>query len=327
VGDDSKIEWTDRTWNFIHGCTKVSEGCLNCYIERTIPFRIAGMRFDKAGIGGTTGLRILEHQLTLPLRLNRSRMIFPNSLSDWLHPAVPDEIIIKAFAVMAIAQWHIFQPLSKRHARMRSLFSRPDFRQQVEDAAHALARDESTPLTRPQRRRVLANAAACTLTWPLSNVWMGASAEDDATALLRLPALCDTPAAVRWVSCEPLLGPLDILHPFLVPGLDCGCERGATVCDPTIDWVVIGGESGPPAKATELDTRPAPGLRDMDLEWVRSLIAQCRAASVPVFVKQLGEPWARRVGAKHRKGGDWDEWPAEFRVREYPHINQSERVA
>jgi protein gp37 len=195
--------------------------------------------------------------LDLPLRWKRPRRIFVNSMSDLFHPNVPDQFITDVFRTMAWAHQHVFQVLTKRPERMRRLLSGYEFQDAVTDNAHECA---DWP-------------------WPLANVWLGVSVEDQATADERIPPLLQTPAAVRWISAEPLLGPVDLERPRPGPDLDQG--HGAKICQPWliqsgIDWVVVGGESGPKA-------------RPMHPDWARSLRDQCAAAGVPFLFKQWGE--------------------------------------
>jgi protein gp37 len=254
MADKSSIEWTDATWNPVTGCTKVSPGCDHCYAERIVE------RFK--GKGAFEVVVRSEEKLYAPLKWRKPRRVFVNSMSDLFHDDVPDSFIARVFSVMARTPQHSYQLLTKRHARMRSLLNRKSFRDNLLD--------------------MLPDAV-----WPLPNVWLGVSVEDQKWADIRVPALLDSPAAVRFLSCEPLLGSVDILHPYLVPGPDCACERGGSVCDPTIDWVIAGGESGP-------------GARPMHPDWARSLRDQCTAAGVPFFHKQNGA-WieAERDTATH----------------------------
>ena len=196
-------------------------------------------------------------------------------MSDLFHHDVPDDYIARVFAVMALAQQHTFQVLTKRHGRLRSLLCDETWRARV-----AAELDRITPAV---ERWPLAGAVL-----PLPNAWIGVSAEDHKRAALRLPALAETPAAIRFVSAEPLLGPLGPVD------LDA------------VKWCIIGGESGPHA-------------RPLDPGWVRDLIAACRDAGTAVFVKQLGTAWARSHGHAG-KGTAWGNWPADLRIREYPHI-------
>lgn len=256
----SKIEWTDRTWNPVTGCTKVSPGCDHCYAEG-IARRFAGGKAYPNGFDVT----LRPHKLDAPLRWREPQKVFVNSMSDLFHDDVPDEFIAQVFAVMAATPQHTYQVLTKRHGRMRSLLGHSDGQNLLEllhEERHAAALYDSV--------------------WPLPNVWLGVSVEDQKRADLRIPALLDTPAAVRFLSCEPLLGPVDLF----------GVRNG-------LDWVIVGGESGP-------------GARALDIEWVRALVEQCEQAGVPAFVKQLGSKYGPE------KGGDMSTFPADLRVREFP---------
>lgn len=318
MSDKTRIEWADATWNPTTGCTRVSPGCTNCYIETTPPFRIAGDKFRKYcprckghgivdaseracpecegegsweshEIGATTGVNLWPARLDQPLRWRKPRRVFVNSLSDLFHEDIPDEYIARVFAVMALAGQHAFQVLTKRHGRMRSLLNSKGFQE----------------IVRNTRERLGAQAVP-DWRWPLLNVWIGVTVEDQARADLRIPALLDTPAAVRFLSCEPLLGPIDLQRPR---PHSCSeeCIPRQSVCPPwysqLVDWVIVGGESGK-------DARP------MHPDWARSLRDQCTAAGVPYFFKQRGEwtwnepgtfklplqPYSARVAAMHPAG-------------------------
>lgn len=287
MADGSHIEWTDATWNPLVGCTKVSPGCDHCYAE-TLVNRFAGTSsafpttFDVVTMRG-------EKMLTQPLRWHRPRRVFVNSLSDLFHADVPDEFIAQVFAVMALAPQHTFQLLTKRHARMRSLLASPDFAERVWFAAGVLS------LVRNARGRLAARPRLDSSqigTWPLPNVWLGVSVEDQHWADIRIPALLDTPAAVRWISAEPLLGPVDLgfvgsTSELTGQQLNEGGAEAAYVIrtDRLLDWVVVGGESGPCA-------------RPMVPSWALSLRDQCAAANVPFLFKQWGQHDERgeRVG-------------------------------
>lgn len=311
MADGTKIEWTDATVNAVNGCSVVSPGCTNCYAMRLAGTRLqhhasrAGLTMPtKAGPVWTGEVRLNEKALLEPLRWRRPRQIFWNAHGDLFHPAVPDEWIDRCFAVMALTPQHIHQVLTKRPGRMREYLCRQHRQADVLDAASQL------PASREQM--VAAHVAA----WPPPNIWLGTSVEDQARADERIPHLLATPAAVRWLSCEPLLGPVD-LEPWLawrdgveLPNGDTwgchecdgsgyldgcetcpkdkahfDCEEGPTgrdgapdwmVCHRvTLDWVVVGGESGP-------------GARPMHPDWGRSLRDQCAAAGVPFFFKQHG---------------------------------------
>jgi protein gp37 len=320
VSDTTHIQWTDATWNTITGCTRVSDGCLKCYIDRTPPFRMAHRTFDSPEIGGKTGVIVHSDRVLLPLKWRKPRRIFVNSLSDLFHEDVPTEHIAQVFAIAALTRRHTYQILSKRPARMRSLLASEAFQRQVLVEAHRLKWAENDPPA------VAWNPGTLTLAhWPLPNVWLGVSVESQKWADIRIPQLLDTPAAVRFLSCEPLLGPIDLFgdvhvghesddvngfpHPRVC--LTCSTDdseveyfrRERTI--PGLGWAIVGGESGP-------------GARPMDLNWAMDLVIQCSAAGVPVFVKQLGSVWARENRAVDRKGGTPDEWPVGLREREFP---------
>ena len=229
------IEWTDRTWNPLTGCTKVTPGCDHCYAKTMHE------RFNGPGSFDTVTLH--PERLDQPLRWRKPARVFVNSMSDLFHRDVPDEYIAWVFGVMALAPEHTFQILTKRHGRMRSLLSSGDFRRMV---------GERVGVREGVYRRELVG-------WPLPNVWAGVSVENQQWADLRPDALRGTPAAVRFLSVEPLLGPV-------------------TVDLTGIDWVIVGGESGP-------------GARPMHPGWARSLRDQCVAAGVPFLFKQWGA-WA-----------------------------------
>lgn len=203
MGDKTGIEWADATWSPVTGCTRVSDGCLNCYIERSTPIRIAGRRFDGEGIGSSLAVQLHPNRLDWPIRKRDGKKIFVCSQADLFHDDVPDEYIARVFAVMALAPQHTFQVLTKRHGRMRSLLSSDDFRSEVTQTFVGWAVEDLSLKTGHLE-------SATGDRWPLPNVWLGVSAEDQKRADLRIPALLDTPAAVRWISAEPLLGPVNL---------------------------------------------------------------------------------------------------------------------
>ena len=277
MSDGSKIEWTDSTWNIVTGCTEVSPGCDHCY-ARTFAERWRGTPGHHFEQGFDVTLR--PERLDLPLRWRRPRRVFVNSMSDLFHDAVPAEFIAQAFAVMAASPQHTFQVLTKRHGRMRALLRGKRFVQDVQCAYVTLPSDQP----------------ATGFSWPLPNLWTGVSVEDEHWGDIRIPALLDTPAAVRFISAEPLLGQLRIRASLLV----------GTALEPRggIGWLIAGGESGP-------------GARPCELAWLRSLRQQCAEADVPFFCKQLGSHLGRELGAGP-KGGDWDAWPEDLKVRQFP---------
>jgi protein gp37 len=284
MSDKTEISWTDATWNPVVGCTKVSAGCDNCYAIRTAhrmtanPNPLVSQAYAGTEAGGewTGKVNLLTDRLDQPLRWRKPRRIFVNAQSDLFHKDVPDEFIARVFAVMALTPRHTYQVLTKRHGRMRSLLRSDNFRPAVEDAMRGIVAAYRTE-------------RAWYAAWPLPNLWLGVSVEDQSTADLRMPALLDTPAAVRWISAEPLLGPVDLRG--LLQCFHCKTTHKFELCDRMshpvpygalskrhVDWVVVGGESGP-------------GARPMHPAWARTLRDQCAASGVPYFFKQWGE-WA-----------------------------------
>ena len=248
MSDNTHIQWTEATWNVVSGCTRVSDGCTHCYIERTPPMRMAHRRFDRDGIGGTTGVQLHPDRLAIPLHWRKPRLIFVCSLADLFHDNVPDGYLAQVWEVMAQCPQHTFQILTKRPARMRSWLKRWH---------------DNTGL---------------------ANVWCGASIESN-DYVGRADKLREVPAAIRFLSLEPLLAPINDLD---LTG---------------IGWVIVGGESGP-------------GARPMHPDWARNLRDKCTAARVPFFFKQRGEwtwnepdnfcmptkPYSDRVAVMHPTG-------------------------
>ena len=294
MADATRIEWTDATWNVVTGCAVVSPGCTNCYAMKLAGTRLkhhpsrAGLTIDsKAGPVWNGRVRFNAEWLTQPLRWSRPRRIFVAAHGDLFHEGVTDDQLDQIFAVMALAPQHTFQVLTKRPERMRAYFARLTSSQ--------VGREHETCIA-PE---LLDDAAAAVLgthgnaldetPWPLPNVWLGVSVEDQARADERIPLLLETPAAVRWISAEPLLGPVDLSEIQVHGGdsviyplqwtTDCVDLHGNDHPDvPPIDWVVAGGESGP-------------GARPMHPDWARQLRDQCAAAGVPFLFKQWGD-WA-----------------------------------
>ena len=399
MSDGTRIEWTDTTWNPVRGCSRVSEGCRNCYAER-FAARFSGEEegFESGGPQGwqptkpegrfhgfaemtesgprwTGKVELVDHKLREPLRWRRPRRVFVNSMSDLFHEKLRDEQLDEIFARMLACEVldsprHSFQILTKRPQRMRRYLTARSpselvqawakagdgriildnadvfFSEYVESHTSCDWREDGTAPhgTPPKPWKHLRKV------WPLPNVWLGVSVEDQKSADERVPILLDTPAAVRFVSAEPLLGPVDLECGLAVAWQCSGCrayfsgplKKRCPKCDREgywtgshrfnsrtrqagsgLDWVIVGGESGP-------------GARPCDVAWIRAIVEQCRAAGVPAFVKQLGaEPVQFAVAAerrtdsgactvrlRNRKGGDPAEWPEDLRVREFPEVSR-----
>jgi protein gp37 len=231
---NSKIEWTESTWNPVTGCTKISPGCKHCYAEHMSKRLLAmGQRNYADGFK----LTLQPHMLELPLKWKKPQTIFVNSMSDLFHQSVPLEYIQKVFGIMKQAHWHQFQVLTKRAARLEQV--------------------------------------AQSLEWA-TNIWMGVSVEN-ANYTSRIDNLRSTPAAIKFLSLEPLLGPIDNL----------------SLQD--IDWVIVGGESGF-------------GARPMLIDWVKRIREQCETSKVPFFFKQWGGVQKKKAG-RELDGQTWDEMP------------------
>lgn len=275
MADKTSIEWTDATWNPIRGCTRVSEGCRNCYAEQVAArFSDPGQAYHGLATRNparwTGEVWLVEDALRQPLKWKRPRKIFVNSMSDLFHEKLDFEDIDRAFGVMAIASQHTFQILTKRAGRMLNYMPMPGRNCRVADAAASIASGGNKTA---DRAYVEIGHGETLAKWPLPNVWLGVSVEDQAAADERIPLLLQTPAAKRFLSCEPLLGPID-LKGSCRAGWDGDIRRAKPAA--SIDWVIAGGESGH-------------GARPMHPDWARSLRDQCAAARTPFFFKQWGE--------------------------------------
>lgn len=337
MGDKTGIEWTDKTWNPIVGCSVISPACTN-YYAMAMAARLESMAEKAAGgsygekkvalahYAGTTkrvngkpvwtGVlkQAPEHILTLPMRWKKARRIFVNSMSDLFHESVPDEWIDFVFAIMALAPQHTFQVLTKRPKRMREYFggnTDQTRRSMVNNTCFGINQWLGLPFT-DERCRIRR--------WPLPNVWLGVTAEDQPRADERIPDLLATPAAVRFVSYEPALGPIDwkrwlptrryARRPNGVPFLasyffmtrceHCGWVGSSELCG--IDSFGDDSDVFCPACAKSIcaDDLPrldwvicggesGPNARPMHPDWARSLRDQCAAAGVPFFFKKWGE--------------------------------------
>jgi protein gp37 len=249
VSDKSRIEWTDATWNPVTGCSKVSPGCAHCYAE-TLSLRFGWSERPWLPVYAPENVVLHPERLDQPLRWRQPRRVFVNSMSDLFHELVPDTFVDAVFERMARADWHTYQILTKRPERMAAVVG-------AYYARHATAK-------------------------PLPHVWLGTSIENDRWTG-RADALRATPAAVRFISAEPLLGPL--------PSLDL---RG-------IDWLIVGGESGA-------------GARQMDPVWARQLRDHALATGTAFFFKQWGGR-TPKAGGRELDGRTWDRYPAPVRGR------------
>lgn len=342
---NSKIEWTQATWSPVRGCSRVSPGCDRCYaMGQAHRFSGPGKPYEglttiRRGKVDWAGMaRFVPEQLEVPLRRKKPTTYFVNSMSDLFHESLSNEEIAAVFGVMAACPQHTFQVLTKRPERALEFF------RWVADGAKDLpdlVGEECPPETSVE-------ASACIMTamrwaeygtkverafatalqrtpWPLPNVHLGTSAENQEQYLKRGDYLAQCPAAVRWFSLEPLLGPIN-LGLFGTTPKDWG--HGYTTVSSVFDWFIVGGESGRQARPCEVG-------------WVEAIVRECQENETPVFVKQLGahvidrthgyrENWptavfedlnhGSRIHLQHKKGGRMSEWPEHLRVRQFPEM-------
>ena len=332
---ETKIQWADVVWNPTRGCSVVSPGCHFCYaMKQAHRFDRPGGAYDgltkmtSQGAQWTGLVTLAEDKLTEPLRWRKPRRIFVDSMSDLFHDGVPDSYIDRVFAIMALAQHHTFQVLTKRPERMRAYLTAGVRVYQKTLAGSSVPAGGAFWPEGSAATRIIAAIDRIDRDlgrephyprlphWPLPNVWLGVSVEDQQHADERISLLLDTPAAVRFISAEPLLGPIALWerwidrHQFA----DAGTPPGF------IDWVICGGESGPKA-------------RPFDIAWARSLRDQCAAAGTAFFLKQVGRRPAETQPAlggqigrtaypldlRDSHGGDESEWPDDLRgCRAFP---------
>jgi protein gp37 len=326
MGDKTAIQWTDATWNPIRGCRRVSAGCENCYAEK-VANRFSGEGKPYEGLVTLKGrwngkVMKVPHMLDQPLRWTKPRLVFVNSMSDLFFEALDFEYIAACFAIMAASPEHTFQVLTKRPEQAQKFFAwlghAPWLR-----AFEALERIAPEAHKRALKVcRTIAHEGE----WPLPNVWLGISAEDQETAVKRVRTLRRLPAAVHWISQEPQIGPINYrpeVFEWQPVGQD---EDGVAVILQPIRWIVIGGESGA-------------GARPFDIEWARQTLRETDKTECSVFIKQLGavaidsnvggntamrlagwKPNTEPVELAHRKGGEIEEWPEDLQRRDWPRV-------
>ncbi len=320
------IPWTEKTWNPVRGCSRVSPGCVLCYAERMAARNLPSMKspttgepfaiMTDSGPRWTGKVELIEDALSKPMHWRKPRRVFVNSMSDLFHEKLPKNDILAVFKVMGKCPQHTFQILTKRQRRLLEVLRGRYWR----NLGHspAMGGDHYVLLQKG------ANPRPGDLDF-LPNVWLGVSIENEKTAWGRIPLLMRTPAARRFVSYEPALDRVDLTFVLKISCPRCGLlqprnhDPYCQGCDEDLrarrrlDWVIIGGESGP-------------GARPFRLEWLRFMIRQCEAAGVPLFVKQLGARPAAETPDDQTwldaltdvKGERIEEWPPDLRIRQYP---------
>lgn len=294
----TSISWTGKTWNVTDGCRRKSAGCENCYAERQAA-RFSGkglpyeglVKITKNGPRWTGAVKFSAKRLAYPLRWREPQLVFVDSMSDLFYEKFTNEQIAAVFGVMAAAHWHTFQILTKRSKRMREWFAWVE----CEAGKAGPGAEVELCVNCADEYDVLGTRVVRAPQWPLPNVWIGVSCENQDAADERVPDLLHTPAVTRFLSCEPLIGPIDLL-PWFDPVGACDCASNASHCkggcpkhatwrgtatppqspvavDPTIDLVIAGCESGPKS-------------RPCDVDWLRALRDQCDDANVDFFLKQ-----------------------------------------
>jgi protein gp37 len=327
-----KISWLNipgyipQTWNPIVGCSKISDGCRNCYAER-MAARLASMTSDHLKYDEVINCRdswngetlLVESALQKPLGWKKPRSIFVNSMGDLFHENTPDEWIDRVFAVMALCPQHLFIVLTKRADRMAGWFSDIGS-EQMECVNFPAIRHPFARLGKSSNlvEKLYLSHPNGPAPWPLPNVWLGVTAENQAAADERIPHLLRTPAAVRFVSCEPMIGAVIFstmsMPPEMTPLGPMPGQYNAlqhTWKGRKLDWVICGGESGP-------------GARPMNPEWAMCLSLQCSNAGVPFFFKQFGDKrWPGVHGGynpKEKCGGDRLGHLAQKQWHEFPEV-------
>jgi protein gp37 len=311
------IEWTrgddgseGKTWNPVRGCSLVSDGCKNCYaMKQAHRFSAPGQPYEGLTQLGRHGprwvgkARFVPEKLAEPLSWRKPRRVFVNSMSDLFHEDLDFEEIAAVFGVMAVCPQHTFQVLTKRPRRMLQWFKWAD--DQTDDGGEAELFVQSRAYNYLGERFPLhpIKGTYRRYPWPLRNVWLGASCEDQTAARNRIPLLRRCPAALHFVSLEPLLGPIEIDDRWLEWLPIAPDENDEAHLLPPLRWVIVGGESGP-------------GARVCDVDWIREIVRACGINRTPCFVKQMGSRFDFR--RRNGKGGDPREWPSELQIRQFP---------
>jgi len=282
----TSIEWTEHSWPVINGCRRISEGCRNCYAERLTATRLSRTpKYEGLAVFGQNGprwtgkVRLWEKHLDMPIRLRKPSKIFVCDMGDLFYEEVADEAIAAVFGVMLLAQHHTFQVLTKRPDRMRAFMRTATVDECIGTACRfgvGFPPGYSKHVSKEMRAQGRDPKSDEWASWPPRHVWLGVSVENQATADDRISVLLETPAAIRWISAEPLLASVGLFAFLKTPLRDLSLRALRSPDMPGLDWVVVGGESGP-------DARP------MRAEWVRTIRDQCAAAGVAFFFKQWGE--------------------------------------
>ena len=280
MSDKTAIEWAEATWNPVTGCTKISPGCKFCYAERIT--ERWGQKF--------TEIKLHPDRLFQPLHWKKPRRIFVCSMSDLFHESIPDDFVESIFAIMAETPRHQYQVLTKRAEQMRQTVKWWNNLPSENDHLYPFVS-------------------------PVPNIWLGVSVENQEQADKRIPVLLETPAAVRFLSVEPLLGPVDLRN--WLPHVREGAISEMWI--PGMNWVIVGGESGGPRERMMVEDSGCNDRsgaiwvpKDSTLKWTRSLRDQCVASGVPFFFKQWGGP-TPKSGGRLLDGKEWSEYPGERR--------------
>jgi protein gp37 len=296
MGATTRISWSQATWNAVIGCSHVSPGCASCYAE-TLALRYGWSKHPWGAQWAKENVQLKPHKLDLPLRWSEPRRIFVNSMSDVFHEEIPDDYIDKMFAIMAVANKHIYQILTKRCERMRQYLTAI-----MKDTDRILRAwrqliQENPFVDRFTHKALFFGQAFQKWGWPWKHVWIGVSVEDQRRADERIPILLDTPAYIRFLSCEPLLGEISLNKFLWYERPPLSDEYGSTIMPiDKLHWVIVGGESGP-------------NYRPMDLDWAQRLCGECVDADVAFFYKQSA---GSRPGMNDTLyGRTWQEFPDE----------------